>query len=301
MDIALQGASRADELIPLDDPQSHYAFSKIFEGKGWGAKGRNKRRLKILQALDAQLDELLHDGERVVNVSWGVHFSFVEWYFLGIWSLLLNQRAMLVTNERVLFCQMSSRQKPMPLKSQVRYGALKKIAANWMSQLVVTPKQGKSLIFTRVPGKMRKGLAKEVENLRRTAQPSNVATHEHLCPHCYEPIAELVPSCPKCRGTFKSPSRARSLSFLFPGLGDLYLGHQMLGWFQVIVGVFVWSIFASGIAETATAEGDAAVNLVAAGVMALFLVVFLHGIDAAVTGHTAKKGLYPEKRGPLTR
>lgn len=293
MDIALQGASKAEELIPLDDPRSHYAFSKIFETQGWGAKGRNKLRLKLLQGLDAQLDDILHDGERVSYVTWGTEYSLLEEYFLRIWAYYMNQRALLLTNERLLVLQLSYRRKILALKSQVRFPAIQKIKRAWNGLVMITPKQGKRLDLARIPGAMRKPFVAALESLRKTAQPSPVVTREHLCPHCYEPIAEIVPSCPKCRGTFKSARKATWLSFLFPGLGDLYLGHRWLGWFQIAGGVFVWSLVLSGLPHgegTATAVGALAITC------AIFFVM-LHGVDAVVTGHTARKGLYPDQRG----
>jgi hypothetical protein len=151
-----------------------------------------------------------------------------------------------------------------------------------------------------MPGAMRKAFANTVDGLRRTAQISNVSSHEHLCPHCYEPIAELVPDCPKCRGTFKSPTRARLLSFLCPGLGDLYLGHQVLGWLQVAGAVLMWSIIVGSVFDEGQPGETSEKLFVAAFTLGAFT-IFFHGIDALVTGHTAKKGLYPEKPGPATR
>ncbi|MFI5316006.1 MAG: hypothetical protein ACHQ6T_09900 [Myxococcota bacterium] len=293
MDVALQGASKAEELIPLEDPGSHYAFSKIFEAKAWGAARRNRERLKLLQSLDRALEEMLHDGERVECVAWGEEYSLLESYFLRVWAHFMNRRALLLTSERVLVLQISVRRKLLELKSQVRFAAIEKAKTTWTGLVRISPKRGKALDLARLPRPMRKAFARAVEARRQAAHVSSVATREHLCPHCYEPLAELVPACPKCRGTFKSPSRARWLSFAFPGLGDLYLGHRWLGWFQIACGFFVWSVLAGGMFDGRHGPADWA----ASAVTVATVLVLLHGVDAWVTGHTAQKGLYPDQRG----
>jgi len=296
MDVYLQGASKADELIPLDDPRSHYAFAKIFETKGWGASRRNKERLKLLQSLDGALSEMLRDGERVLSVAWGDEYSLLEEYFLRAWAHFMNRRALLLTNERLLVLQISVRKKLLQLKSQVRWGAIKKVKTSWLGMVMITPKQGKRLDLARIPRAMKKAFTSAIDAQRRTAHVSNVEAREHLCPHCYEPHVEMPPACPKCRGTFKSASRARWLSFLFPGLGDLYLGHRWLGVFQVVGALCAWVVFANAFLEGSQRDGfDARAAAISFGIVLLFM----HGIDAWVTGHTAKKGLYPEKRGAL--
>ncbi len=296
MDIALHGAATAEELIPLDDPRSHYAFSKIFEKPGWLANRRNKDRLKVLRNLDAQLSEMLHDGERVSAVAWCQEYSFVESYFLGIWAYLLNRRALLVTQERILLFQIDSRRRPKELKAQIRHGAIQKLSNTWLgSHLRLRLKSKRWMLLSQIPRSMRKSVRETIEAQRKTASPSNVVSREHLCPHCWEPIVDLVPSCPKCRGTFKSPARARWLSLAFPGLGDLYLGHTFLGWLQIVAAVFWWGLLAPAILT------DSEVGLPEKAVILGVLALVMHGLDAVVTGYTAKKGLYPEKPGPASR
>jgi hypothetical protein len=297
MDIALQGASKPEELIPLDDPRGHYAFGKIFEKPGWRTRRRNRDRLKLLQNLDGPLSEMLHDGERVTCVAWGTEYSLLEEYFLRVWAHYMNRRALLLTNERILVLQISSGKKLLALKSQLRYCAIKKLKTSWLGMVLITPKQGKRLELARIPGAVRKSFTPAIESLRKSAHVSNVVTREHLCPHCYEPIVELVPACPKCRGTFKSARRARWLSFLFPGAGDLYLGHRWLGGFQVAGGLLVWTTLLAGVGADFDGSAQAAT---AAAITLAIAFLLLHGVDAWVTGHTASKGLYPENRGLTT-
>lgn len=285
MDALLQSAERAEHLSALDDPRSKYVFSKIFESSGWGAKRRNKHRLKLLQNLDADLQRMLHDGERVLAVTAAQEYSFVESYFMGLWAYVLNRRALVLTNERMLVLQVDWRGRLSQLKAQIRYAAIAKLGGKLMGQLKVACARGRTLAFTQIPRASREPLRALIEERRAAGQPASFGGLEYLCPSCYAAIAELVPDCPKCRSCFKSASKARALSFVFPGLGDLYLGHRALGCFEILGALALWSIFALAIAQAESVADAAIVFAFGLGFNAL---------DAWVTGHTASKGLYAE-------
>jgi hypothetical protein len=285
MDPLLQSAERAEHLAGLDDPRSKYVFSRIFESSGWGAKRRNKFRLKLLQNLDAELQRMLHDGERVLAVTPAQEYSLLESYFMGLWAYALNRRALVFTNQRMLVLQVDWRCRLSQLKSQIRYGAIAKLGGKLTGQLKVALARGKTLAFTQIPRASRQPLRALIEERRAAAQPVSFGGLEYLCPHCYEALAELVPDCPKCRSVFKSASKARALSFVFPGLGDLYLGHRALGCFEILGAFALWSIFALAIAQAESVADAAIVFAFGLGFNAL---------DAWVTGHTASKGLYAE-------
>jgi len=65
-------------------------------------------------------------------------------------------------------------------------------------------------------------------------------------------------------------------SLLLPGLGDLYLGHRLLGILEIMGSVLVW-----GIVILNFLEGKYAI---------LTLLVLVNGTDAFLTYHMAKKG-----------
>lgn len=298
MDIALQGASRGEDLIALDDARGPYAFAKIFEPKGWGARRRNRGKLLALQSLDATLSLMLHDGERVVCVTLGQEYSFVESFFMGLWALLLNRRALLLTTERMLVLQVSRKYELLELKSQIRYGAINKVAVSFGRSLTLKFKKGRAVIFNGLQRASKKELAAALEGLRRGAPPANAEGREHLCAHCYEPIAKLVATCPKCRGTFKSPRKAALLSLALPGLGDLYLGHRWLGAVEVLGALLTWGVLGAAFAAALLDPKTELADVAGAGIALALLVIPLHGLDAAVTGFTARKGLYGDAKGP---
>ena len=43
-----------------------------------------------------------------------------------------------------------------------------------------------------------------------------------------------------CGGAFKSPNKAAWLSFIFPGVGDWYLGHRGMAILELIGSSFLW-------------------------------------------------------------
>jgi hypothetical protein len=78
-------------------------------------------------------------------------------------------------------------------------------------------------------------------------------------------------------------------SLVLPGWGDIYLGHRLLGFFEVLGSLFVWLIFfgllMGGLAENIT--------------IGLFLLVFYNGADSLLTYYMARKGYILEKKQPM--
>lgn len=294
MSSTLQAAKNPEELLAREDPNEPYVWREIFAQSGWLAKRWNKERLKHLKSLDGELRRMLAKGERVHFVTFGQEYSFAESYFLGLWAMLLNRRAIVLTNERVLVLQVNSRRKLMQLKSQVRYGAIAKLAGAWLGQTKLCFAKGRALLFTSVPRADRKALREKLEQLRKAAAPSTAKGREYLCPHCFAALEALAPACPTCRGEFKSPVRAGLLSLVFPGLGDLYLGHHALGAFQIFGAAVVWGLFGTGFVEIANGNGAEPTDPTAAAISLVIVLVMLHVVDAGVTHHTAKKGLYAQ-------
>lgn len=289
MNSPLQAAATVDDLLRIDDPAIPYAFPQIFHGQGWRARMRFRGKLKLLKQLDADLRAMLHEGERVVLVTWGIEYSFVEAWFMGLWSYLLNRRAIVMTSKRMLVLQISSRRKLLKLKSQVRYEAIRKVPKG---RLRLVLQKGRSVLFTAVPGPDRKLVRKALEHFRANLAAATGASRENLCPHCYAAVDGFPASCAACGGAFKSPRKAALLSLLLPGLGDLYLGLRSLAVVELLGAGALWAVVINGMLVAETAEGAAPVGVMAL-VMALPIFAFVHGIDALVTAHTARKGIYP--------
>jgi hypothetical protein len=105
---------------------------------------------------------------------------------------------------------------------------------------------------------------------------------EHICPACFEPLPAKLESCNKCMAAFKTPKKAMLRSLVLPGWGDIYLGHRVLGFLELIGALMVWFIVIALFADGAIATG-------------VFFLVFCNGLDALLTLHMARKGYILEK------
>ena len=70
-----------------------------------------------------------------------------------------------------------------------------------------------------------------------------------------------------------------------PGLGDIYLGHKLIGTFELFGALFVWFIVGSMLME----GGDGSL------VTAIFLLFMVNGVDGMMTYFMGKKGYILEK------
>lgn len=289
----LESASGIDELRRIQDPALPYRFDRIFEGEGFLGRRLAARRLKLLRRLDPALRPILREGERVEHVTWGIEYAFVEAFFLGLWHHILNRRAVVVTDRRILLLQLGLRGGLGVLKSQVRLEAIAGVAGGFSGSLRLRLRDGRRLLLTGLPRRDRKALRAHLTSVPGSgsagAGPEGrpAEGREHLCPHCFAPVAGLPARCPDCRGGFKSAARAGWLSLAFPGLGDLYLGHRALAALEILGAIALWGILLPALVAGVRENG--------AAMLALGATVFAmtHGLDALVTRHTGRKGLYP--------
>lgn len=279
MAISIKAVKRFEDLMGLESHDMPYSFDKIFSVEGWGAKSLSKKKFKLLKNIDNQIREMLNENEKVHFISWGVQSSTLESFFIGWVIYYISRMAFVFTNQRILLLQISSRNKPLHLRCQIKYPAITKISSTILRNLKIEFQSRETLLFLHVPGRDRKFMPKLIENLRSTiSTPSeNLVGKENLCPYCYVVVEGFPQSCQHCLKGFKSGNKAGWLSLLFPGFGDFYLGHRLFAFLEIFGAFIVWfSVLISG-------------GLIAAP----FIFVFMHGIDALETRHIGRKGLYP--------
>ncbi len=290
MEDILQTAGDPSELVHISDAQLPYRFGEIFPGS---ARRLDRKRLKLLQQIDGAIRPLLAEGERVEFVSWGIEYSLAEHYFMGMWAQLVNRRALVFTERRILLLQIDSRLRLRELRSQVRYAAIEKLARGTLGYLCLVLRDGKKLTLTGIPRKDRKALRERLkQHLERSRASQPVQSRENLCPHCGVKVVGFPDQCRSCAGAFKSGSRAGWLSLMMPGLGDWYLGHRGLAAVETLGAVMMWAV----IGLTTLGPGAEAINPAEMGAFAAVLFTVMHAPDALITRRVGRKGIYPTER-----
>lgn len=291
MEAILNSVSDPRDLIDRPDSSTPYRFNRIFHSEGFGAKRLEKKRLKLMKEIDPQIQRLLVDGERVQFVSWGIDFSIVDYCFMGAWAFIVNQRALIFTDRRILIIQINSRRKMLDLKAQLRYEAIEKLGRQW-GVVAVMLHNKKKLTITGVPRKDRKAIRTLIEgkiHASRTATPL-MAGVENLCPRCGHRVRVFPERCKQCTQSFKSGSRAGWLSLIFPGLGGIYLGHRWLGVAELFTALLIWGAFVIPLGADVISKDGSWIEL--AGVAGLIF-LFVHGANCWITRRVGYKGIYP--------
>lgn len=293
MEAILRSVNDPSDLAHVAQADLPYRFDQIFSATGFGAKRLEKKRLKLMKAIDEPVRSFLAEGETVEFVTWGVEYSFAEHYFMGVWAQIMNRRAVILTNKRILLMQISSRNKVLQLKSQVRYTAISKFAKAMLGYTALVLRDKKTLYLTGVPGKDRKQLKERIAahmEAVRTEAPS--PGMDFLCPHCGHKVVGLPERCTKCAKGFKSGAKAGWLSLVFPGLGDMYLGHRMLGIMEIMGALFAWGFFGFAFLSPGGEMGGG-LDVVSLGVVVTMVFCFVHLPDAWITRRMGLKGIYP--------
>lgn len=101
-------------------------------------------------------------------------------------------------------------------------------------------------------------------------------------------------ACPHCGSAFKSARKAGLLSLLFPGLGDIYLGHWKFAIPEIAVASIIWLGFLMPNPEIPLTASEMLVG-------AALIVLVFHGVDAVGTWYIGRKGHYPARGPTATR
>jgi hypothetical protein len=287
----LQRATRFQDLLVRRNEDDPYVFTSIFNNDSWGTRRLSTKKLKLLKEIDDTLHPMLSKGEKVHFVSLGNRTPFWEAYFLGWIAYSINRRAIVLTDSRILLLQIDRKLRPRTFRSQVRYLSIDTLSWPLLGGMKLKLRRGKTHLFTHVPRRdriqMREFIKrKKMEFRGYAADRSDI---QDLCPYCHRPAVGSPPKCLGCRVGFKSPTKAALLSLLFPGLGDLYLGHKPFAVIEIVVATLMWLGFLLQALDGSTSP---TVTLIAAAM----LVVFMHGFDALTTRHIAQKGLYPAEQ-----
>lgn len=299
-DIALRKKAIANEILE-PYPQlatydaSAYQIDQILQpNKKSSYKTRlNKFKVKLLDLVKPVVDRLLEENEQVIGIAAGLGYYPLE-IFLGngVLTMLYNRYVLVTTDRRLLAVNTNYRlTKPAHYLFQFPFGDIKKVSSGLFGTgLILKRKQGKRRIFTG----LKRSLAKEMKLwISDRISSDQVVSHseqlrDNLCPACFVPLAAKLIECPHCRVAFKTPRGAALRSLLLPGWGDIYLGHRVIGCFELLGGLAIWMLALSMILG---GEADST----AVGVI---LLIFFNGMDALLTLHMAKKGYILMRKQP---
>ncbi|MEN8136287.1 MAG: zinc-ribbon domain-containing protein [Thermodesulfobacteriota bacterium] len=277
------------ELLGLSGEQ--FDFMEIFnpDKKGNYKNDRNKFKVKILTAVSEKVTELLNGDEKVMRVAKGAAYYPSELLFgNGYLTMLYNQYAIVCTEKRLVFINVNPKVTSYThYLFQLPYNQIKNVKKGMVfGRLIFNKKQGKRRLFNGVKRYLMKEIAEFVAG-KVAAAPAGQSGEllEDLCPACYTPLKKGLANCSACSAAFKSPRKAALRSLLLPGLGDIYLGHKLLGALELIGSLVVWFIIV-----TILASGEEGGWLIA-----LILLLFVNGFDGIMTYFMATKGYLLEK------
>jgi predicted Zn finger-like uncharacterized protein len=267
-------------------PSANFDLKEILsQNKNGTYKSRkNTLKVKTLNAVAGVLPQMLHDGERVVRVAKGTANYPIE-IFLGngFLTMMYNHYAVICTSMRILFINIDHRiKKPTHYLFQMAYHELKKVDRGTLfGSLTFKRKKGKRRVFSG----MKRAFSKEIKTYvtKQILDPPSVNPEqaiENLCPACFTALGKGLTACSACNTGFKEPKKALLRSLILPGLGDIYLGHRVLGALELIGSIFIWIIIIASL--LAGEEGSIG--------FAVFLLILYNGLDGLLTFHMAKKG-----------
>jgi predicted Zn finger-like uncharacterized protein len=246
---------------------------------------KNRYKIRILKAVQDKAGEILNDGEKVMRIGKGTAYYLLELLLGNGWlTMIYNHYAILCTNQRILFVNINSRMnRPTHYLFQMPYTDIKKVKRGLLfNNLIFYRHQGGRRIFTAVKRYSSSELKAFVEKMKSASGdtvPASVSP-EKLCPSCFVPLTDGLGNCPRCGADFRVPQKALVRSLILPGLGDMYLGHRVLGALEMLVSLYVWIL----VINSVRAGGPE--NLIVAAI----ILSFYNGLDGLLTYHMAKKG-----------
>ncbi len=298
--VTVASAQKYEELLGAGVENSPYEYATLFKGEGFFDRRRAKSRLKLLKRIDLKLRYILERGERVFFVTRGTTVSASEHFFVGWISYWLNMRALVFTSRRILLLQIDSGGQPLELVSQLPYASVASVKSTWNRSCSVRLLNKQTLAFRYIPRADRKFA---VEFLADIVQLTNAPFEqdrgiEHLCPHCYAFVPLRPAECPKCKGRFKSATKAGALSLLFPGLGSWYLRHRGFALIEMLCAAALW-FFAVAVQRVGKFDLRTALNDREYWIIAGIVLLLVHVTDGIITRHFGLKGHYPSGVAPM--
>ncbi|HXV76309.1 MAG TPA: hypothetical protein VD788_08315 [Candidatus Polarisedimenticolaceae bacterium] len=251
-------------LGPLADaPATDTGTHVLFPGEDRFLSGSAcRKRLELVQALDATLERCLEDGERVVYVApANQRPGLFESIGLGVWFYHLHRTALVFTDRRLVEVLLEgTRNRPATRIRSWAWSGLSRVKFGF-GALKLKPDAGRAASWRISLRPDRKVIKKLLLNIRaKVVHVQGVENaHRWLCPTCGAANPPSPPSCGGCRTAFRTPGVATALSLALPGGGLFYAGRPVLGTLDLLGELMLFGIVALSLAAApGIAEGVAA-------------------------------------------
>lgn len=296
---AIEHPKAGEAAASLTRPEAYDWTLLLPRTSGMGSARDIRRRVKMLKSVEPRFDYLLYPEERIEFVARGMLNSYAEQYFMGLWSFRINWSIFLFTNYRVILVNTGTKRgRVKSLMWQIPYDRVKKYgAAVHIGSVSFKLDDRKSYRFAGMAKRDRRLLKDYVRTQMQRVREEGFQFPSHrgrdsLCPACATPAAAKAKVCKSCGAEYINPYVPSLMSFFIPGLGDLYLGHRSIAFFELLGFAFVLLValgIVSGGGSSASA-GAAPLPLGFSFVIAIIFVAMANGVDAIITHHVASKG-----------
>ncbi|UCF42842.1 MAG: hypothetical protein JSV99_09685 [Planctomycetota bacterium] len=197
-----------------------------------------KRQRKLLQKITF-LPPFMHQGERVLHVTTACSpVSFGEQILTGAIVFVIKRSLFVFTDRRIFHIPTKSNFSYRGSIAQILYADCQKIYTKGRT-LIAEYKNGTKERFTCIASREKAKVKALLKSISLDGQQSQAQQRTHLCPRCTNPLVENNFTCPACRLHFKSKTRARRLSIIYPGGGYFYTRHPYFGIADALVETYL--------------------------------------------------------------
>jgi hypothetical protein len=290
----LRVTHRYEDLLGKEIKGSPYEFKTMFTAEGWGANQRLLKRFKLLKAIDPHLIRMLQPDERVHFLTHGTLVSAMDDFFISWAAHFLDLRAMVFTSDRIFLIQINTRNEPLDLVTQVAYSAVVAVVSSADGSCRLILRNGKKLYFRHMPRPDHKFLQDFLSDaVKRVGAGGGTAAtaEEKLCPKCFKVVKGFPAHCPECNAMLKRPFIAGFRTFLFPGLGNWYLGNRGFAAGEMVLTTLLWLILVILPLIRLFLQGGPPPTRVY-WIATASVLAFVYAGVAALTYHVARKGLH---------
>lgn len=274
-------AARFQDLLAIPGGDGPYVFTRMFREAERTERRQSRRHFKLLKRVDGTVREIVEPHEKVVFITAARGLSFWEQWVLG-W-----RRAVVLTNNRVVFLELDARRRPRRIHRQISYAAIAEVTDERSARVGIETRGGEALELRGLRPLDRTVVADRLRSGARTKRGTSSATGiESLCPYCHKALSGRPRSCPSCLRDFRRGWLSALSSLAVPGLGDYLLGYRGFSVLELLAALAIWLAYLVG---PTTWGVPGLQSVLGAG----WIFAAVHGADAVFTWRVSRGGVFP--------